>query len=291
MGIGVKVGLENAFYSKLISDIKGAAVYAVPVSLPNVQQIQVNPKVSSAMVNSDNKSEEVTQCVGSDITVQRVMFDPQEESELLGRTVDSNGGVYGGETDDPPYLAFGYQRTLHNGYSLYVWILKTKFKPSNSTADTKPIDALNPQFDTMSASSVIRDADGQWIYSIQNNTANYADTFFTQATLQALASGIVPDAIALSSSVPVDDATGISKTAPLTLTFNNKILSEAVSVIGDNGTIVAVSKAFDATGKILTITPSSALSGTTTYIIAVNGVTDINGQVLAPTAIYFTTIA
>jgi hypothetical protein len=66
-------------------------------------------------------------------------------------------------------------------------------------------------------------------------------------------------------------------------------MTEAVSIIKADGTLVTVTKAWDTAGKVLTITPSSALAATSTYIIAINGVTDIYGQVLAAAARDFVT--
>lgn len=290
--LDVKTGLQSLYYAIITSDMKGAIVYEPPVPLLNVQQVQVNPLVATANINADNKTDEVALCTGADLTVQRVMFTPEEESILLGRIIDENGGVYGGRTDNPPYIALGYERTLGtSGKSLFVWIFKTKFRPSNSTADTEAVDTITPQFDSYTARATTRDADGQWIYNIESDDPDFAETFFTTTLLQKLASGITPTALALSSSVPVDDATGSSKTAPITLTFSNKILAEAISLMKDDGTVVTVTKSFDVTGKILTLTPSGALTGTTTYIVALNGVKDIYGQNLAANTVTFTTAA
>jgi hypothetical protein len=98
------------------------------------------------------------------------------------------------------------------------------------------------------------------------------------------------DALALSSIVPADGATGISKTGNIVLTFNNAIASSFVSIIAAlTGDVFACTQAWDATKKILTITPSSALAATTKYVVAINGVKDVYGQSLADVAKDFTT--
>ena len=100
------------------------------------------------------------------------------------------------------------------------------------------------------------------------------------------------DAVALSTIVPADAATSISKTASVVLTFNNPIAMSSVSLIDStSGDIVANSQAWDAAKKVLTLTPSSALTGLTKYIVAVNGVEDVYGQQLAATSKEFTTVA
>jgi len=186
--MAVKIGLKKAYYAELVSDVEGAVTYNVPVALKDVQQVQVNPRVNRVQVPGDDIiSEDISQCLGADITVQRKYFTLEEEAFLLGRPSDTDGGVYGGTFDNPPYVAFGYMRTFNDGSGLYVWILKTRFAPSNSTADTKPVDNISPQYDTMTASSLTRTADGAWIYSRKSNDPNFASTFFTKATLEKLA--------------------------------------------------------------------------------------------------------
>jgi phi13 family phage major tail protein len=186
--MAVKIGLKKAYYAIMTKDEAGSVTYNVPVPLSVIQQVQVTPRVNSVQVPGDDLiNEDITQCLGADLTVQRKEFTPDEEAILLGRPKDSDGGVYGGTFDNPPYVAFGYMRTFNDGSGLYVWILKTRFAPSSSTADTKPTDSVTPQYDTMSASSITRVADGAWIYSRKSSDPSFADTFFSKATLEKLA--------------------------------------------------------------------------------------------------------
>jgi len=99
-------------------------------------------------------------------------------------------------------------------------------------------------------------------------------------------------AVALSSIVPADGATDAARAGNIVLTFNNAIASSFVSLIAAlTGDIVACVQAWDATKKILTINPSATLAALTQYIVAVNGVTDVYGQVLDDVAKDFTTVA
>lgn len=186
--MAVKIGLKKAYYAIMTKDEEGSATYNVPVALEKIQQVQVNPRVNNAQVVADDLvDEDIMQCLGADLTIQRKEFTLDEEAILLGRPKDSDGGVYGGTFDNPPYVAFGYMRTFNDGTGLYVWILKTRFAPSNSTAETKPAENVTPQYDTMSASSITRAADGAWIYSVKSSEPDFASTFFSKATLEKLA--------------------------------------------------------------------------------------------------------
>jgi hypothetical protein len=98
--------------------------------------------------------------------------------------------------------------------------------------------------------------------------------------IATLFGGAAPSAIALSSIVPADDASGISVSADIVITFNNAIHSEAIVVTSAAGVIVAGTKTWDATNKILTFNPTSNLSASTTYIVTIGGVVDIYSQAL-----------
>lgn len=98
-------------------------------------------------------------------------------------------------------------------------------------------------------------------------------------------------AVALSTIVPADAATNVAKDANVVITFNNKIMREAVVVTSAAGAIVPGAKTWDAPGKILTFNPTSDLAGATVYLVTVGGVADIYGQTLAAVVKKFTTVA
>ena len=100
-----------------------------------------------------------------------------------------------------------------------------------------------------------------------------------------------PSALALSTSVPADDATDVAINSTIVLTFNNKIDAETITVASEGGVLVAGTKSWDATGKILTFTPTASLTNATMYIVTIAGVADIYGQSLATAVKNFMTAA
>ena len=99
-----------------------------------------------------------------------------------------------------------------------------------------------------------------------------------------------PSALALSTSVPADDATDVAINSTIVLTFNNKIDTETITVASEGGVLVAGTKSWDATGKILTFTPTASLTNSTMYIVTVAGVADIYGQSMATVVKNFMTV-
>lgn len=98
-----------------------------------------------------------------------------------------------------------------------------------------------------------------------------------------------PDALVLSSIVPDDEAVGVAIAANIVLTFNNKILREAIIVTKADGTIIPGAKIWDADGKVLTFNPTADFTASTVYLVTVGGVVDIYGQSLEPVVKNFTT--
>jgi hypothetical protein len=99
-----------------------------------------------------------------------------------------------------------------------------------------------------------------------------------------------PDPVAVSTIVPADDAINIAINSNIVITFNNAIMSEAVIVAADDGTIVAAAKTWDSAAKILTINPTEDLDNDTVYLVTIGGVVDIYGQALAASVKNFTTV-
>lgn len=107
--------------------------------------------------------------------------------------------------------------------------------------------------------------------------------------IAAIFASAAPTAIALSSSVPAENATAVAVNSSVVLTFNNKVVNEQILLMTNSGVIVPVTKTFDAARKVLTMKPTTPLSASTTYLISVIGVVDGYSQALAPVARKFTT--
>ena len=91
------------------------------------------------------------------------------------------------------------------------------------------------------------------------------------------------------SCVPTDGATAVAVGANIVLTFSNAIRAENITVQKNDGTLVACTKSWNATTKILTIDPDANLTAASKYLVTVAGVADVYGQILAPSVFDFTT--
>jgi phi13 family phage major tail protein len=181
----VKIGLKEAYYAILTKDDKSGVLYNVPERFENIRQVVVTPRVLSVDIAADDDVENITEVDGADVTIEKKYLTADEEAILLGKSKIGDMLV-GGDTDNPPYMAFGYKRTLANGSGLYVWILKMKMSESASTADTKAPDSINPQYDSLTGRSQRRTIDRTWIFKQESDEADFGDTWFTKAKLETL---------------------------------------------------------------------------------------------------------
>ena len=83
------------------------------------------------------------------------------------------------------------------------------------------------------------------IFGDTDDDAFDADGWFDEVQTPDTTSA--PSAIALSSIVPDDEASGVAVGSTVVLTFNNKVASDQVMLISAAGTPVSATKAYDAT--------------------------------------------
>jgi phi13 family phage major tail protein len=234
----------------------------------------------------------------TEITMVVANIDAETMGEILGKAFDpATGRVFDGGTANPPKCALGFRYNMGSGGYRYYWYFGGTFAGGEEAAVTKKEDVEINNYELTftaipSAYKFTVGADQIPLKRVFGDTADAAfdpNAWFTQVQVPGAAA---PAAVALNTSVPADGATGVARSAPITLTFNNAIKSEAVSLLNaTSGDPVAITKAWDVAKKVLTITPSAQLAATTKFIVAINGVVDVYGQTLAAAGRDFTTAA
>lgn len=297
---GEFVGVDSVYTADVLVDTEGSISFGTPEYLAPVAEVAGSPEIANKTTYYDNKAANNYVTEGKTelgITVSNV---PAEKlAELLGKAYDAaSGRVYDSGEVNPPDKAIGFRYNMGmNGYRYY-WYLKGTFSGGAEEAATKTNDINEKNYQlTFTAVATTHEwtVNGE-LKSLKRVFADTADAAFNPAgwftQVQTPDTTVAPAVVALSSSVPIDGATGVSKTAAIVLTFNNKIASEAITILSaTSGDIVAVTRAWDSAGKVLSLTPSVALTGTTKYIISIAGVVDVYGQALTASGRDFTTAA
>lgn len=218
---------------------------------------------------------------------------------LTGKPYDDTHGIMidTGDASGTPDCALSGRMELGDGGYRYFQYLKGKFSIGSQTAQTRKDKTTEKTVDlTYTAMTTVHqftmpDESVKGIKGLFADTTDAAftlgDSWFSQTQTPDTLGSVA--ALAISSSIPANNATGVLAAIRPALTFNNTIASEAILLLKADGSgIVTVTKAWDVTGKVLTLTPSANLTSGGIYSIVVAGVRDIYGQSLAASVVKFT---
>lgn len=105
---------------------------------------------------------------------------------------------------------------------------------------------------------------------------------------------MAPDVLApfIASSAPSGGSTGIGAESDIVLYFNEKILEPSISdfeIIDDELNLKTFTILFNSLDNSVTINPTTTLDYGRTYSVVASGVSDVFGNILSSSSIYFTT--
>lgn len=293
------VGVDQVYIAEVLADTSASYSADTPEYLAPVAEISQKPKTSQETQYADNRPFDVANAEAeTDLEVTITNLPSEIYAKLLGKQFDATTGRVIDMPGVPPYFALGFRSEKSNGSKRYFWFQKVMFSVPEEAAKTIT-DKKEPQTVKLSAKAVKTTHEYtvngvtngvKRVFGDEDTDAFSATNWFTQVQVPGVAT---VDAVALSTSVPAAGATGISKTANFTLTFNNEMKADVincVALLDATPALVSVTATLDATKKIVTVT-HTALSGTTAHAIVISGATDMYGQVLANTIVKFTTVA
>jgi phi13 family phage major tail protein len=294
------VGVDNIHAAIITEDSESNYITATPEYFAPAAEIAGEPETESTPTYYDNQpaNNYITEGVTTlTMTISGIPAD--KAAKYLGKNYDvASGRVLDSGDPNPPDVALSFRFNKgKNGYRYYQY-LKGVFSggKEEATSKTSKVDIKTYQM-TFTAVATTK----QWsIDGIMKSLKRiFADTtdpafdptgWFTQ--VQTPDTTVAPDTIALSTIVPTDGAAAVARNSTIVLTFNNKVAAEAITLLNStSGDVVEVTKAWDAAGKVLTLTPTAQLAATTRFIVSVAGVKDVYGQNLAATGKDFTTVA
>lgn len=291
------VGVDSVYIAQISADTAAAYTAGTPEYLAPIAEVSLKPKTSVETQYADDQAYDTSYSEAeSDLELTITNLPPEMSAKLLGNHFDTATGTVDEICGTPPYFAVGYRSMKSNGKYRYYWCLKVQFSAPEEGAQTKA-DKATPKtvklvgkvLKTIYKFTVGSATDGVKRKWGDADTTNFSATsWFTQVQVPGTTA---PSALALSASVPADDEGSASKTADLTLTFNNALQAKAINNITlvAGGAVVAATVTLDATAKIATINPTSSLAGATAHEL-VYAVEDIYGQTLTG-VVTFTTVA
>lgn len=291
------IGVDEVHYALVTADTAAAYTADAPIYLAPTAEVAGEPEVNNKTTYYDNAAANNYVTEGkTELKLVVANVPAQQMATLLGKDYDAaSGRVYDSGQANPPKVALGFRFNMGQSGYRYFWFLSGTFSggAEEATSKSNDVDVKTYTLTFTAVTTAFKWTVNAVLKSLKRVFADTSDaTFVPTGWFDQVQTPTVvgaPAAVTLSTIVPADGASGIVVTANIVLTFNNAITSEAVSVIKADGTLVAGAKTWDATAKILTFNPTASLDAGATYIVAVNGVTDIYGQALAASAVNFAT--
>ena len=149
--MATRIGCDNLVYALMTTEDTAtqAPAYGEVKAAPGVMHVNINPNASQETLFADDGPMENATTLGKiDVEIQKNELTPQNKADLLGHTLDANGGLVYGDSDVPPYVAIGFRSLKSNGNYRYVWLYKGKFVDPEDNNETKG-DSINFQADTI----------------------------------------------------------------------------------------------------------------------------------------------
>jgi|DewCreStandDraft_4_1066084.scaffolds.fasta_scaffold06643_5 phi13 family phage major tail protein len=293
-----KIGLSSLYVAEVTQDDALGYAAGTPEYLAPAAEASQEPTTSFEIQYADDQPYDVMTSEGDTKINLTVTGMPIEMlAKITGRVFDPTTGRMFDNAGVAPYFALSFRSLKSNGKYRYYQYLKGKFdmpKEETATKGEKP-EPKTLQLTFTAIKTVYKfDLGGGVFDSVKRVVGDEDTTNFNGANwfnaVQVPGVGSI-SALALMSSVPLNDATGVSVSANLTLTFNNALKDFATSGVvllkSSDGTVITTSNTLDSTKKIITIDPTSSLTALTNYLLTY-AVMDIYGQTLNG-AIQFTT--
>ena len=217
-------------------------------------------------------------------------------AKYLGKNYDAlTGRVYDSGSPNPPDVALSFRFNKGKAGYRYYQYLKGTFSGGAEEASSKTggIDVKTYQMTFTAITTTHKwtiDEELKALKRIFGDTTADAfggDNWFN--AVQTPDTAVTPSALTLDSSDPTDKETAVAVDSDITLTFDNKISDQVITLFSDAFAAVAVTITKDSTGKILTVSPDSDLDAATSYNLIMTSITDIYGQKLENQVIEFTT--
>ena len=154
--MAMRIGCDNLVYALMTTEdtISSAPVYDDVVAAPGVMSININPNSTLATAFFDDGPGDTASTLGNiDVEIQKNALTSQNKADLLGHSLDANGGVVYSGDDTPPWVAIGFRTLKSNGKYRYVWLYKGRFADPEDNNETKA-DSINFQSDTIAGQFV-----------------------------------------------------------------------------------------------------------------------------------------
>ena len=132
------IGLKDLVYATITEGEGGVPTYGTPKKLAEVMTADLSVTTAEGNLYADDAvSESVKEFVKGALKLGIKDLAIEDVAAILGQQMDEDKVIYGGDTDEPPYVAVGFRAKKTGGNYRYIWLYKVKFKIPNEKFQTK----------------------------------------------------------------------------------------------------------------------------------------------------------
>jgi len=279
------IGLDSIYVADVTVDSDSVYTPGTPEKLAPAAELSMKPVTSQETQYADDQSFDIFSSQGeTDMEITLTAVPSEMLAKLTGAVFNAASGRVYDDAGTPPWMALGFRSQKSNGKYRYYWFQKVQFSAPEEGASTKA-DKATPKNIKLVCKAI--KTTYKWNLGPRTNSIKrlYADEdtdnvnasgWFSQVQVPGTTP---PSALSLSSSDPIDGASGVAQDKTITLTFNNALRADAINNVvltKADGTLEACTNSLDVTKKIMTVNPDVNMT-TGVHILAI-GVIDIYGQ-------------
>lgn len=166
-----RINVKGLVFALLTADTSAGTIYGAVKELAPVMQIQLTPSLASGTLYGDGlQQENISKMNGLAVALDVNKVKIEDRAVMLGHTFE-NGIIVEKAGDEAPYIALGYVVEGTNKCNEYVWLLKGRAQPFNSTVQ-QSVDSISFSTDSISINFIPRDSDNALRYFADSANAD-----------------------------------------------------------------------------------------------------------------------
>lgn len=168
------IGVQQLFAFPITTETEGALpTYGEPFRIAKAIQVDLNPNVVEGSLDGDDSQIEYeTAITRYDISLNIDDLSAEVESELLGKKIDTLGGVLSGVNDETPYFAVAFRiprsKGVGGGYE-YRILYRVRFASGFAESFQTKGENINFQTPTLTGRALAREFDQQYSYKLADD--------------------------------------------------------------------------------------------------------------------------
>lgn len=169
------IGLKDLHYAKIEKESKQETEYGKVKELGPAMALNLSPSSNDEDLYADDAVLFSESSKGATtVELNTAYLDEEVEADILGKTVDKNGGVADSKDDEPPYIEIGGKAKSARGGYEWFWIYRVKLAPGEENKQTKE-DSPSYETPNLGGKALPRLHDGREKYKLWDRNEKLKD--------------------------------------------------------------------------------------------------------------------